>query len=92
MNRLLLTKKEAAEAIAVSERTLERLIQAGEIPTVRINGAGFRAIVRIHRADLERWAESLTTIVPAAPGTTAADRLLAQLAANERNNRRPVRA
>jgi excisionase family DNA binding protein len=49
--KILATLREAAEMLAISERTLYGLIQAGEIPTVRLKRA-----VRIRTADLEAWA------------------------------------
>jgi len=39
MPRLLITKAEAAERLAVSVRTVERLITAGRLPLVHVEGA-----------------------------------------------------
>ena len=50
--RMLLTPKEAANALSISERTLWTLSDAGEIPTVR-----FGRTVRYTPADLEAWIE-----------------------------------
>lgn len=50
----LLTKEEAAELLAVSETTVERLIAAGHLPAYRIG----RAITRIDRADVLAYLES----------------------------------
>ena len=50
--RLLVTKSEAAEQLCVSLRTLERLISAGRLPLVHVEGA-----VRV--ADLEAYVQRL---------------------------------
>ena len=50
---LLLTAKEAARSLSVSERTLWAMTQAGEIPAVRRG-----RLVRYDRRDLEKWIES----------------------------------
>lgn len=47
---LLLTAKDAAKSLAISERTLWARTQSGEIPSVRIGRS-----VRYSVADLERW-------------------------------------
>lgn len=47
----LLTKGEAARLLGISERTLDRMIADDELRAVRLRGR-----VRIHRADLERFA------------------------------------
>jgi excisionase family DNA binding protein len=49
---LLLTPKEAAKAMKISERTLRTLKATGQIPFVRI-----RAAVRFDPADLRAWIE-----------------------------------
>jgi excisionase family DNA binding protein len=49
----LLTVAEAAQALALSERSLRMLISEGALPVVRV---GTRA-VRIHPADLEHFIE-----------------------------------
>ncbi len=54
MAPLLLTKAEAAELLRLSERTLQRLISAGELPAVHVGGAA-----RIRREDLEGYVASL---------------------------------
>jgi excisionase family DNA binding protein len=48
--RLLLTQREAAQALAVSERTLWQLTHDGAIPAVRIGRA-----VRYRLEDLRAW-------------------------------------
>jgi len=49
---ILLRMREAAQVLAVSERTLWTLVARGEIPAVRYS----RRCVRVRRADLEAWA------------------------------------
>lgn len=51
--RLLLRPREAAEALAVSERTLWTLTASGEIPVVRLNRA-----VRYDPQDLAAFIEA----------------------------------
>ncbi len=53
-SRLLLTKREAAEQLGVSLRTIERLISAGRLPLVHIEGAA-----RVRVADLETYVQGL---------------------------------
>ena len=53
-----LTKTEAAEVLGISERSLHRMIAAGDLPAYRI---GARAI-RIRRDDLDRL---FTRVAPA---------------------------
>ena len=48
---ILVTLRQAAQKLSISERTLYSLIQAGEIPTVKLTRA-----VRLRVADLEAWA------------------------------------
>jgi len=50
---MLLTVKEAAKSLAISERTLWSLTASGGIPAVR-----FGRSVRYDPADLRRWIES----------------------------------
>jgi excisionase family DNA binding protein len=52
--RLLVTKSEAAEQLCVSLRTLERLISAGRLPLVHVEGAA-----RVRVADLEAYVQRL---------------------------------
>ncbi len=49
-NRLLVPSRDAAQMLAVSERTLWQLRQKGEIPFLRIG-----KLVRYPVADLEDW-------------------------------------
>jgi len=50
--RLLITAREAAAALAISERTLWELTHCGKLPALRIGRA-----VRYRPADLEKWVE-----------------------------------
>jgi excisionase family DNA binding protein len=52
--RLLVTKAEAAEQLSVSVRTIERLVAAGRLPLVHVEGAA-----RLRQADLEAYVDSL---------------------------------
>jgi excisionase family DNA binding protein len=52
--RLLITKGDAAEALGVSLRTIERLISAGRLPLVHVEGAA-----RIRVTDLEAYVQHL---------------------------------
>jgi excisionase family DNA binding protein len=52
--RLLITKGDAAEQLGVSLRTIERLIAAGRLPLVHVEGAA-----RIRVADLEAYVQAL---------------------------------
>ena len=52
--RLLLTKGEAAEQLGVSVRTIERLISAGRLPLVHVEGAA-----RVRVADLGAYVQGL---------------------------------
>ena len=54
--RLLRTKTEAAEQLGVSVRTIERLISAGRLPLVHVEGAA-----RVRVADLQGYVQSLDT-------------------------------
>jgi excisionase family DNA binding protein len=51
--RLLLTAAEAAEALAISERTLWALTDRGEIPAIRIGRS-----VRYAVEDLRAWVDA----------------------------------
>jgi excisionase family DNA binding protein len=52
--RLLITKSEAARQLDVSLRTIERLISAGRLPLVHVEGAA-----RVRVADLEAYVQGL---------------------------------
>jgi len=49
---LALTPEEVADALSVSRHTIYRLIERGDIPTVRIG-----RLRRVRKVDLERWME-----------------------------------
>jgi excisionase family DNA binding protein len=53
-SRLLFTKREAAEQLGVSLRTIERLISAGRLPLVHVEGAA-----RVRVSDLEAYVQGL---------------------------------
>ena len=57
----MLTLAKAAESLAVSERTVRRLVASGELRHVRIRG-----LVRIDRADLRRYITQRTSRAPRA--------------------------
>jgi excisionase family DNA binding protein len=52
--RLLLTKRDAAELLGISLRTIERVISAGRLPLVHVEGAA-----RVRVADLEAYVQGL---------------------------------
>jgi excisionase family DNA binding protein len=54
VRRLLITKAEAAEQLGISVRTVERLIAAGRLPLVHVEGAA-----RLRAADLEAFVDAL---------------------------------
>jgi excisionase family DNA binding protein len=60
--RLLITKAEAAEQLGVSIRTVERLITAGKLPLVHVEGAA-----RLRVADLKTYVDSLVPSDAAQP-------------------------
>jgi excisionase family DNA binding protein len=57
MPRLLITKAEAADQLGVSVRTVERLIAAGRLPLVHVEGAA-----RVRVADLEAYVDALVPL------------------------------
>lgn len=58
----LVTKAKAAEFLAASEKTLDREIDAGELPVVTVRGG-----VRLKVADLNAYVER-NTVVKKPPG------------------------
>jgi excisionase family DNA binding protein len=54
VRRLLITKAEAAEQLGISVRTVERLIAAGRLRLVHVEGAA-----RLRVADLEAYVDAL---------------------------------
>jgi excisionase family DNA binding protein len=61
---LLWTSRQAAQALAISERKLWDLTNRGLIPCVRIGRS-----VRYHVDDIHRWIESQKTTSAASQGT-----------------------
>lgn len=59
-----LTKTEAAEILGISERSLHRLIAAGDLPAYRLG----RRAIRIRRDDLDRLFEPVRSARSAAEG------------------------
>lgn len=55
MARLLLTVPEAAEALGIGVRTAWRLIERGDLPSVRVG----RRSRRVRHEDLEAFVEQL---------------------------------
>ncbi len=54
---LLLTAREAAEALAISERTLARVtVPHGDLPVLRL-GDGQRKLLRYRPEDVQRWID-----------------------------------
>lgn len=47
----LLTIRQAADLLSISERTMRRIIQRGEVPTVRMLGR----VIRVRPADLDAF-------------------------------------
>lgn len=56
-NRLLLLPREAAKALAISERTLWTLTKSGEIPCVRLGSSN-----RYNLRDLEAYIQRRTEV------------------------------
>lgn len=59
MTPVLLSKRDAAAALAMSVRHLERLVSAGEIAAVRDGGS-----VKFKPAELQRYADALPSWEP----------------------------
>lgn len=51
-NGLLLTLDEVAAELRVNISTVQRMVRAGELPTVKV---GERRLVRVRRSDLEAF-------------------------------------
>lgn len=62
----LLTYSKAAETLAVSKRTIERLVAEGELPVVRIGGAR-----RITVDDVEAFIERQRTTAARSAGSSS---------------------
>lgn len=54
-DRLIITIREAAEMLGLSESTVYRLARENRIPVVRIGSS-----VRVNRRQLEQWIDSHT--------------------------------
>ena len=70
INRLLTNIADAAAALGISQRAVERLVADGTLPSVQVGGRRL-----IHVRDLEGYAESLR------PASSFRDRLDAKVAA-----------
>ena len=57
--QLLITKADAAERLGISVRTVHRLIAAGKLPLVHVEGAA-----RLRVADLEAYVDALVPLAP----------------------------
>ena len=53
----LLTVREAADRLRVSEKTARRLIARAQLPAVQLSGP--RSSVRVPAAELDEWLEEL---------------------------------
>ena len=60
----LLRPRDAAQFLAISESSLRRLVQAGELPVVWL-GSGPRSARAFRIADLDAFIESRTVVVGA---------------------------
>lgn len=49
-NRLLLTVRETADRLRLSERTVRRMVASGVLPALRIGGS-----IRVDQAELDAW-------------------------------------
>jgi excisionase family DNA binding protein len=56
--RLLLTARQAAEALAISPRTLWELTARGDLPAMRLPGRGKPRALRYAVEDLQLWIQS----------------------------------
>ncbi len=59
----ILTIKEVADYLKLTERTLYRLVQEGKIPGFKVGSSW-----RFKRADIERWIEEQKELVSKAEG------------------------
>ena len=68
--RPLLKVAEVAERLSISESTVRRLIETGELPAHRL-GAGPQPPVRVDPAALEAWLDQRLASTPIATGEAA---------------------
>jgi excisionase family DNA binding protein len=59
VDRLLVTKAEAAERLGISVRTIERLVATGQLPIVHVERAA-----RLRVSDLKAYVQDLTEAQP----------------------------
>ncbi len=70
--RLLLTMREAAEALGLCERSVWQLIDRGDIRVIRLPGRGRAArAIRVPFAELERWINDQLAIQHSGESTVA---------------------
>ena len=62
--RLLLTARQAAEALALSPRTLWELTRRGDLSAIRVPGRGKARALRYAVEDLQRWIDRQKTATP----------------------------
>jgi excisionase family DNA binding protein len=56
-NSPLLTIRETAERLTISEKTVRRLIDAGVLPAVRVSAGA----IRVEQAELDEWLQERRT-------------------------------
>jgi excisionase family DNA binding protein len=61
---MLLTFREAARRLAISQSTLRRIVAKGDLPVVDMGAGEERAQFRIRISDLEAFVESRTFTAP----------------------------
>jgi excisionase family DNA binding protein len=75
---LLLTIKEVARELQVSEKTVSRLVQDGEIPSIRI-----RKTIRIPRQQLKDWIHQDCGYTPKGVGSVVQETSTCHINAKE---------
>jgi excisionase family DNA binding protein len=60
LDKLLVTKAEAARLLSISEKTLYNLTKKGEIPVIRLGNR----LTRYSSMDLRHWAARNSTYIP----------------------------
>lgn len=61
----VMTVSEVADYLRLNPQTVYRKAKAGELPALRIGRA-----IRFHRAELEQWLRSSTTVTSASAAVT----------------------